>query len=233
MAFNSNNTYLGEVVDINDPDREGRCKIRVFNLFDNLADEDLPWASPGNGKTFAGGSNKGFGDLSVPKVGTVVKVYFETDDPYTPFYNLIQIFSDEARAEIENSYEGSTILMYDVDEEVKVFYTPGKGLNFFHKNSEIIINPDSSITIQHKDSESIIELVGGKINIVSTASVNVTTEKCVVDAGTIELGEGATESLIKGDAFKAIFDTHTHAGAGSPPLVPLPPSVLSKISKTK
>lgn len=233
MAFNSNNTYLGEVVDINDPDKEGRCKIRVFNLFDDLADEDLPWASPGNGKTFAGGANKGFGDLSVPKVGAVVKVYFDTDDPYTPFYSIIQIFSDEARAEIQDSYEGSTLLMYDVDEKVKVFYTPGKGLNFFHKDSQIIVNPDSSITIQHKDSESIIELVGGKINIVSTASVNVTTDKCVVDANSIQLGEGAVQSLIKGEAFKAIFDTHTHAGPGSPPLVPLPPSIFSTISKTK
>jgi hypothetical protein len=232
MAFNSNSTYLGEVVNVDDPDKEGRCKIRVFNLFDNLSDEDLPWASPGNGKTFAGGANKGFGDLSVPKVGTVVKVYFESDDPYTPFYNLIQIFSDEAKAEIDGSYLGSTILMYDVDEQVKVFYTPGKGLNFFHKDSAIIINPDSSVTIQHKDSESIIELIGGKINIVSTSDVNVTSPKCVVDSGTIQLGENAVQSLIKGEAFKVFFDTHTHAGAGSPPLVPMPPSLLSNVSKT-
>jgi hypothetical protein len=233
MAKALTNKYLGAVVDNDDPDREGRCRVRVFNLYDEIVDEDLPWAYPSSGKTFAGGDDSGFGDLSIPKVNTVVGVIFSNGDLLSPEYVSIQNVSEAVISEFGPDYLNSHSLLYDVDEDVKIFYTPGKGLNLFHKESQIIINPDSSITIQHKDSESIIELIGNRINIVSTSQVNVTTDKCVVDAGTIELGEGATESLIKGNAFKAIFDTHTHAGAGSPPLVPLPPSVLSTVSKTK
>lgn len=79
------------------------------------------------------------------------------------------------------------------------------------------------------------------------------TEIRILKDGTIELGEGATEAIIKGNAFKTYFDSlvqsvmaHTHtfvqapAGTGvtdpSPDLVslePLPDDALSEVSKTK
>ena len=40
--------WLGEVVDITDPEMLGRCRIRVFGKFDLLAVEDIPWAIPSN-----------------------------------------------------------------------------------------------------------------------------------------------------------------------------------------
>ncbi|MFM2010076.1 MAG: hypothetical protein RLZZ479_467, partial [Bacteroidota bacterium] len=159
--------------------------------------------------------------------------------PVLPSRQRAGLFLHQQRAaeEIQDSYEGSHILLYDNDEQVKIFYTPNKGMNVFHKESQIIINPDSSITIQHKDTESIIELIGDTINIVSTSQVNVTTEKAVIDAGAIELGEGATEALIKGNTFQQIFNAHTHIGnlgaPTSPPIIPLNGSELSLISKTK
>lgn len=65
--------------------------------------------------------------------------------------------------------------------------------------------------------------------------------------GVIELGKGATEAILKGDAFKAYLDgelnkikTHTHpvsgsSAAASPELatiLPVPDTTLSKVSKT-
>lgn len=250
--------FLGEVLDGNDPDKEGRCKVKIFGMFSaqdpiindgkptgevvqtDLPIEDTPWASPANGKFFAGGDTLGFGDISIPKVGTIVKITFPTSDLYSPEWTMIQNLNIQAIEEIQDTYEGSHIMLYDNDETVKVFYTPGKGMNIFLKDSQIIINPDSSITIQHKDSKSIIELVGDKINITTQNEVDITSEnkvlvatkQCIVDAQDIQLGDQAIEHLIKGDTFKMFYDTHTHAGAGSPPLVPLPPNTLSTISKT-
>lgn len=247
--------FIGEVLDANDPDKEGRCKIKIFGLFNSedpviqngnptgqitkveLPIEKIPWASPANGKFFAGGETKGFGDISIPKVGTIVKVVFPTGDLYSPEWSFIQNLNVQASEEIQDSYEGSHILLYDNDEQVKIFYTPGKGMNIFHKESQIIINPDSSITIQHKDTESIIELIGDTINVVSTNQVNITTNKAVIDAGSIELGDGAVEALIKGNTFQTIFNSHTHIGnlgaPTSPPIIPLNGSELSTISKTR
>ena len=247
--------FIGEVLDANDPDKEGRCRIKIFGLFNSedpviengkptgqitkveIPLEQIPWANPATGKFFAGGETKGFGDISIPKVGTIVKVVFPTGDLYAPEWSFIQNLNIQAVEEIQDSYEGSHIMLYDNDEQVKVFYTPGKGFNIFHKDSQVIINPDSSITIQHKDTESIIELVGNTINIVSTSQVNVTTEKAVIDAGAIELGSGALEAVIKGKTFQSLFNAHTHIGnlgaPTSPPVVPLTGSELSTVTKTQ
>jgi hypothetical protein len=251
--------FLGEVLDVNDPDKEGRCKIKIFGMFNSedpvindegkptgeiinveLPIEDIPWAIPANGKFFAGGESLGFGDISIPKVGSIVKVIFPSGDLYAPEWTAIQNLNIQAIEEIQDTYEGSHIMLYDNDEEVKVFYTPGKGFNIFHKESQIIVNPDSSITIHHKESQSIIELIGNKINITAQGEINMTAQnkvlvtapQVIVDSNDIKLGENAIEHIIKGDAFKKFYDTHTHAGIGGPPIVPLPPNVFSKISKT-
>lgn len=60
----------------------------------------------------------------------------------------------------------------------------------------------------------------------------------VLPDGTIELGKAATESVIKGTAFKTFFDTHTHPviSLGSPsgvPTLPMPPTTLSTVVKTE
>ena len=36
--------FLGVVVDNKDPEFKARCKVRVFGVFDDVKDEDLPWA---------------------------------------------------------------------------------------------------------------------------------------------------------------------------------------------
>ena len=40
--------FLGVVVDNKDPEFRARCKVRVFGIFDDVKDEDLPWAFPMN-----------------------------------------------------------------------------------------------------------------------------------------------------------------------------------------
>ena len=60
--------------------------------------------------------------------------------------------------------------------------------------------------------------------------------KIVINAATaVEIGEGATEHLILGDAFKTYFDTHTHptgVGPSGPPIAVMPPATLSTYSTT-
>lgn len=36
--------FLGEVVDVNDPEQLGRVKVNVFGVYDDIDEADLPWA---------------------------------------------------------------------------------------------------------------------------------------------------------------------------------------------
>jgi len=60
--------------------------------------------------------------------------------------------------------------------------------------------------------------------------------KIVINAASaVEIGEGAAEALVLGDAFKTYFDGHTHptgVGPSGPPISPMPPTTLSTYSKT-
>lgn len=248
-------TFIGKVVDNDDPLFEGRAKILVYGIHEQeepvygpdnkptgsytkteVPTDALPWSHPYNRKMFASDSG-GCADISVPKIGTIVRVQFAEGDIFSPEFTSIQTINADVIAEIQDSYINSHVLAFDVEEELKIFYTPSKGLTFYHKESQIIINPDSSITIEHKGTESIIELVGAEINIVSQTAVNITTKKAVIEAEAIELGADATEAVIKGNIFQSLFNAHTHIGnlgaPTSPPVSPLTGSELSKITTTK
>ena len=62
--------HLGEIVDINDPLKQGRARIRVFGFFDDLEIDDIPWAEQISGLSFS--SAKGNGNISIPRVGATV-----------------------------------------------------------------------------------------------------------------------------------------------------------------
>lgn len=79
---------------------------------------------------------------------------------------------------------------------------------------------------------------GSFIKLAATGLITVeTTGNVEVKAGTIKLGNGATEAAVLGDLFKATFDAHTHVGnlgyTTSPPSTPMPPTNLSTVVKVK
>jgi hypothetical protein len=197
--------WLGEVVDIADPLKVGRVKVKVFGKFDQIPTEDIPWAYPGNNIT--GGSPSGGSFFSVPKLNSIVSVKFDQGNLYHPEYFFNQKISDEVKTEIENSYENAHIIIYDTVTEgkLKIFFTQEKGLMLDYKENQINIKPDNNIVIKTKEGV-VIE-----------------------HAKTIELGKGAAEKLVLGDAFMSLFNQHTHVGnfgvPTSPPMVPMTPAL--------
>lgn len=71
--------YIGKVVNNNDPLKLGRCRIRIYNLFeDTIPDSDLPWALPAQPIIE--------GSFCIPIIGSLVYVRFQHGDLYTPVY---------------------------------------------------------------------------------------------------------------------------------------------------
>lgn len=249
---NLNGTWLGEVVEIDDPNRVGRIKIRVFGKFDELETEDIPWAYPCS--PASGGSNTGGGYFSVPKLGSIVSVTFDNDNIYHPEYKFNQVISNELKEEISESYQNAHSLIYDTITEggLKLFFTEEKGLVLDYKSTLINLKPDNSVLINTESGDSLIEISNdGKLTITQSGEIQISSDsnvniKCndatinstntFVKSSRIELGDGATESIVLGNTFLNFFNSHTHAspvGPTLPPLVPMSPLQLSRTSFTK
>ena len=163
--------FLGVVVKNDDPEKIGRCRIRVFGKFDDIADDDLPWATASRGLSFG---KDGSGQFSTPKIDSVVNVMFNNGNIYSPEYFSIQELAPDLKAEISGSYPNAHSVIYDDDEKLRVYYTQNKGVTIFLKDSRINIANDNSIVIEHKGTSSIIELRGNNITINADSEINIT-----------------------------------------------------------
>lgn len=189
--------FLGIVEDPNDPRKEGRARIRVVGIHDDIPVEDLPWAYPKQKSAFFGTDGKG-GSLSVPKKGGVVAVRFDNGNPYSPEYYSLHEISEDVREELgkDGEYLGSHIVLFDGDEELKIWFTISKGITMQLKGSRINIGRDKSITIEHDQTQSIIELSGGNICIhanstidfSSGSEINATSNSMFFDGNFVRVG---------------------------------------------
>jgi len=223
-----------------DPEHQGRIKVRVHGMNDQMEDgkyviptEMLPWARPGfNG---AGGSSSGSGYFSIPKVGSTVMVHGSLNNP---IWDGNMYVSDETVSAISgNGYTNAHVLIYDtdfnngdtriIDGHIKVLFTERTGFLIEYKNSNgtstINIDKNGAVTLSDAKGDSIM-LNNGQINIVSGNIVN-------VNAPLVNLSDQATESVIKGDTLKKIFNEHTHtcnSGETTPPMQKLTTDVLNQ-----
>lgn len=207
MILEAKNEYIGFVVDADDPERLGRCKIRVLGVYDNIDNENIPWAFYQGSNVFAGGENRGGGSISVPKVGTAVKVMFVNGDIHSPMWYSVVHLNDKLRRELAETYLDSHVIVYDEDQDLKVWFTPANGMQIFYKDSSISINPDQSILIDHKDSQSNIELKAGQITVNARSKVEVNSPNVHVNGGLTELGTSPQFSVLLGEVLLAALDT--------------------------
>ena len=244
--------YLGTIMDPNDPLYEGRCKIMVHGVYDGLSTDDLPWANPATKSTYFG--KNGSASISIPKKDALVVVYFNHGDIYSPEYFQVQELAPDLQSQLKadtGDYLNSHYIMWDGDVELKIYFTKKTGMMIDYQNSQINIKPDKSIIIQNASRKGIVEMLDdGKMNITQASditikckakidatadtSVTVHSPKVIIDhTNTIELGQGATEKVILGNKFMALFNSHTHIGnlgvPTSPPITPMTPGELSQM----
>ena len=195
--IDENREYVGTVIENMDPDRAGRCKIKVAKLMEGLDEDYIPWATPGMGGTFAG---DGLGSLSIPKKGTTVKVKFKNGDLKAPEYFGIQKVDKNLTNEIDSDYPGSQVLCYDHENDMCIRYQPNHGVILYLGGSLIQINPDGMISIIHSGNTSVIQLEGKDISVASTGEVNVSSSTNVNIESKVVNIKGTESTTIKGDA---------------------------------
>ena len=88
-----NGIYRGVIEDNKDPEKMGRCKIRVFGIhtpstskddLDGIPTDELPWSEPALG--LFEGSVSGYGGWTIPLQGSHVFLFFENGHMLKPRY---------------------------------------------------------------------------------------------------------------------------------------------------
>jgi len=139
--------FTGIVVDNNDPDKIGKCKVRVFGVHgDNIQDDDLPWAFPDF--EFRGGLK---GSFIVPPVDCLVNVYFERGEIYIPRYSSKVIDENNMPTNKDKDYPDNMIF-YETDNGDKFEINRKKKTTMLEHSSKskVFIDKDE-MTITHNN----------------------------------------------------------------------------------
>ncbi len=117
--------YKADVVDINDPKKANRVKIRIRGLMDGIPENHLPFAKYVS-QTFAG---RGFGSFITPEKGSRVWVFFADGDINDPYYwggvvedkdDLPSAVKDGRHILFESPKKGITIAFNEKTEDIEI-----------------------------------------------------------------------------------------------------------------
>ena len=197
-------SWIGEVVENQDPENLGRCKIKVFGKFDLLATADIPWAFPSN--RMLPGSH------AVPNKGDIVAVRFDNGNIYMPEYHY-QIDQNKQLKEdvLDASAEPHNVisLVYDATRNIRVYWSKEDGL--------VITTGDSKTSAPMIKFDDQGDILINAENIYMSTSDTDKTEPAVN-------GETLYQTLKK---LMETFNKHTHPTPAGPSSPPLPNSVIS------
>ena len=145
-------TFLGVVVDNNDPNKLGRCKVKVFQVFDRLEVDDIPWATPWkdlNGNEF-----------TLPEVGKIVSVVFDQGNKYTPEYIFAQNFNINLERKLKtlSGEDYTTMRAVLMDHSTQIYRNKTEGLKIDHEYTNINLDQYGNILMNLRDNKSIITL---------------------------------------------------------------------------
>lgn len=162
---------VGEVTNIQDPDKIGRVKVKIHDLYEDLETDWIRVVS-----LYAG---KDRGNFFLPEVGDEVLISFKNGNIDTPFvigslWNLTDIPPEENSDGKNNikmlkTRSGHTVTFDDTDGKENINVKTAKGI-------EIVLNDEKNV-IEIKDAKgnSTLKLdgEGKKVNISGKASIEV------------------------------------------------------------
>lgn len=136
----------GIVVNNNDPDKQGKCQIRVYGVFgDEVPDSDLPWALPDF--SFVGSK---VGSFVVPPNGAIVKVYFDQGDIYLPHYSTKAVVATKQPTQKDVDYPNNMVLLEtDQGDYVTLNRKTGKYKIYTRSGAQIVLDSESGEATVH------------------------------------------------------------------------------------
>ena len=227
------------VVSNQDPKGLGRIKIKYPWSGSSTQNSPSQWA-----RVLTPFASQNVGWICLPNAEDEVFVYFENGNMDTPIV-LGSLYSQKnPPPEFQNSKESPgkafvlkthgnhTISSNDTSEQdgITIQTNKGKKVSLSDSKSEVIISDEKENRLHiTSDGVKVQDQHGNEVTL-GPGGITIQSSK------KIEIGEGASEALVKGKTFVKLFNSHIHnhpLGPTSPPAVPLQAkAVLSEKVKT-
>lgn len=206
--------YEAWVVDVDDPLKLGRIRVKTPAVLGE--DVESGWALPC--VPFGGGKDRGM--LFLPQVDDTVWIEFAGGDVSRPIWTGAFWGAPESAGQQDDlGKETGTEVPTSEGSQA------GPGLSMIRTKAghRIVLDDDGGIVVFAHGKDK------AEIRLTDSGEVIVKAEK-------IKLGSSATEPLVLGDAFKQLFNMHTHptgVGPSGPPVQPMLPTHLSRKNTTE
>lgn len=170
-----NGKWTGIVINNNDPDQLGRCQIKIYGYYDDLATNNIPWAIPDINSM---ASTKG--NFIVPELNTIVRGYFDNGDEAKPIYDSVAFNSanSDAMGGIKNwqyrtdDYPNTMVLFQTDQDDFLVMNRKSGEISFNHHTGTVTkIDSDGNISI----GTSIYSGGPAKLNISISGDITINT----------------------------------------------------------
>lgn len=222
-----------------DPNNLGRVKVQYPSFHGSSSEMPSEWA-----RLALPYASKESGMWFLPEVGDEVIVLLEDGDLNTPII-IGCLYSDDRKppttgrnGDLNQNNENNLRYIKTRSGHLVCFddSADNKSISIKDASGNLVTMEDKAVTIQHKSGSTIAldsKAVTLKNN--SGSEIQLSAGKVTIkSAGTIELGEQAAMSLIKGEAFQLLFNTHIHVtawGPSTPPIMPMTVSELNPLVK--
>lgn len=193
--------WEGIVVNNEDVDKQGRCQIRIFDFYDDIPKDSLPWALPDI--QYIGAQR---GSFIIPENGTIVRGYFDQGDVNKPIFESIVFNQDVPSDELVDTSEDyphkMTLLQTDQGDYITLNRNTGElalihrtGASIFIKSSgEIEISPGST----DEGDADLVLTVNGNLRAEVSMDCDIKADGNVfIDASQmVEFGKNVSKMLI-------------------------------------
>jgi hypothetical protein len=136
-------SYIGNVVDNNDPKKLGRVKVQISPYAD-LSVEAIPWASP---FLASHGNSQDYGGINIPEIGSQVRVTFPSKDFTAPYYSGAELNETTRTTFFDDDYPHTYGYKDSVGNFVKINKERGTAQIQHSSTTNMQVSPDGSIKV--------------------------------------------------------------------------------------
>ena len=136
-------SYVGNVVDNNDPKKLGRIKVQI-SVYSDLKIDAIPWASPLLGSH---GNSQDYGGINVPEIGSQVRVTFPSKDFTAPYYSGAELNETTRTTFFDDDYPNTYGYKDSVGNFIRINKERGTSQVQHSSTTNMQVAPDGSIKV--------------------------------------------------------------------------------------